>query len=68
MSRGGLRSPFWSSFFCLGSFLPIAILVVALFVSGEQPILLALAGMLALVGLFVYEDCFVRAGQVVPLS
>jgi len=68
MSRGGIRSLFWSTFFCLGSLLPIAMLVVALFVPGAQPILLALAGILALVGLFVYEDCFVRAGQVVPLS
>jgi len=68
MSRGGLRSPFWSGFFGLGSLLPIVILVVALCGAGEQPILLAFAGLLALVGLFVYEDCFVRAGQVVPLS
>lgn len=68
MSRGGLRSLFWGLFFCVGSILPIAILIVALLVPGAQPILLALAGILALPGLFVYEDYFVRAGQIVPLS
>ena len=30
--------------------------------------LLALAGLLALVGLWFYEDAWVRAGQSVPLS
>ena len=29
---------------------------------------LALAGLLALIGLWLYEDAWVRAGQSVPLS
>jgi hypothetical protein len=32
------------------------------------PVLLALASIAALVGLFAYEHCFVVAGQIVPLS
>jgi Fe-S-cluster-containing dehydrogenase component/formate-dependent nitrite reductase membrane component NrfD len=59
---------FWGVFFALGSLLPIAMLCIALFVPGVLPALLAIAGMLALIGLFAYEHCFVVAGQVVPLS
>ena len=68
MSRGGLKNVFRWLFFCVGSVFPIAILVVALLVPGAQPALLAAAGLLALIGLFAYEHCFVAAGQVVPLS
>ena len=68
MSRGGLKDTFWGPFFALGSILPIAMLCIALFVPMAQPVLLGFAGMLALVGLFAYEHCFVVAGQVVPLS
>lgn len=68
MSRGGLKQIFWGLFLGVGSVLPIVILIVALVVPGGQPLLLALAGALALVGLFAYEHCFVTAGQIVPLS
>jgi formate-dependent nitrite reductase membrane component NrfD len=68
MSQGGLKDIFWSQFFAIGSLLPIAILIVALFVPVAQPALLGIAGIFALVGLFAYEHCFVVAGQIVPLS
>ncbi len=59
---------FWGVFFALGSLLPIAMLCIALFVPDTQPALLAFAGVLALIGIFTYEHCFVKAGQIVPLS
>jgi len=68
MRRGGLRETFWGPFFALGSLLPIAALSIALLVPVALPVLLALASIAALVGLFAYEHCFVVAGQIVPLS
>ena len=68
MRSGRLKDIFWGLFFALGSPLPIAMLCIALLVPAAQPALLAFAGILALVGLFAYEHCFVVAGQVVPLS
>jgi hypothetical protein len=43
-------------------------LCIALFMPVAQPALLGIAGIVALVGLYAYEHCFVVAGQVVPLS
>jgi len=68
MSSGGLKDFFWGQFFTVGSIVPLVMLCVALFVPAAQPILLGFAGILALVGLYAYEHCFVAAGQVVPLS
>ena len=68
MSRGGLKDIFWGLFFVVGSLVPIVMLCIALLVPVAQPVLLALAGIIALVGLYAYEHCFVVAGQVVPLS
>ncbi len=68
MRSGRLKDIFWGIFFALGSLLPIAMLCIAFLVPAAQPALLAFAGMLALVGIFAYEHCFVVAGQVVPLS
>jgi Fe-S-cluster-containing dehydrogenase component/formate-dependent nitrite reductase membrane component NrfD len=68
MSRGALRGIFWGLFFVIGSLIPLALLIVALLIPGVQPILLSIAAILALIGLFAYEHCFVVAGQIVPLS
>src|SRR6266568_2355945 len=68
MRRGGLHETFWGPFFALGSLLPIAMLSIALLVPAALPVLLALASIAALTGLFAYEHCFVVAGQIVPLS
>ena len=58
----------WILFLALGSLVPFALLVVGLLVPVAQPVLLGIAGIIALVGLFAYEHCFVVAGQSVPLS
>jgi Fe-S-cluster-containing dehydrogenase component/formate-dependent nitrite reductase membrane component NrfD len=68
MRSGRIKDIFWGLFFVLGSFLPIAMLCIALFIPNAQPALLAFAGILALIGIFAYEHCFVTAGQIVPLS
>ena len=68
MRSGRLKTIFWGLFFAPGSLLPIATLCIALLVPAVQPALLAFSGILALVGLFAYEHCFVTAGQIVPLS
>ncbi|HLJ35992.1 MAG TPA: NrfD/PsrC family molybdoenzyme membrane anchor subunit, partial [Ktedonobacteraceae bacterium] len=68
MTHGGLKDTFWGPFFAVGSLLPLLLLIIALFIPAAQPALLGIAGILALAGLFVYEHCFVVAGQIVPLS
>jgi Fe-S-cluster-containing dehydrogenase component/formate-dependent nitrite reductase membrane component NrfD len=68
MRSGAIKDVFWAIFFALGSLLPIAMLCISLFVPDAQPALLAFAGILALIGIFAYEHCFVAAGQIVPLS
>ena len=68
MRSGRLKYIFWGLFLAPGSLLPIAMLCIVLLVPSAQPALVAFAGILALVGLFAYEHCFVTAGQIVPLS
>src|SRR5207248_10828840 len=68
MRSGRFKDIFWGLFFALGSLLPITMLWIALFIPYAQSALLAFAGILALIGIFAYEHCFVVAGQVVPLS
>jgi len=68
MSRGGLRELFWGPFFAIGSIIPIILLCCALIFPSAQPALLGFAGIFALIGLFIYEYCFVEAGQIVPLA
>lgn len=68
ISHGGLKEAFWGQFFAIGSLIPTVMLCIALFAPAAQPALLAFAGIFALAGLFVYERCFVVAGQIVPLS
>ena len=68
MRKGRIKDIFWGLFIALGSLLPSAMLCIALIGSETQPALLAFAGLLALIGIFAYEHCFVTAGQIVPLS
>jgi len=68
ITGGALRGIFWGLFMGVGSLLPIVLLSLALLFPMAQPALSGLAGLLALVGLFAYEHCFVTAGQIVPLS
>jgi Ni/Fe-hydrogenase subunit HybB-like protein len=51
----------------LGLALPCLLLIAAL-LTGSGALVVALAGLSAMAGMFAYEDAYVRAGQSVPLS
>ncbi len=68
ISSGGLSRIFWGVFLTLGSLVPLVLLCIALLLPVARPVLLGIAGLCALAGLFAYEHCFVVAGQIVPLS
>ncbi|MCE2512772.1 MAG: polysulfide reductase NrfD [Acidimicrobiia bacterium] len=67
MTRGRYARRFWAGGVVLGLLLPGVATAVALAV-GTGAALPAIAGLAALVGMWFYEDSFVRAGQSVPLS
>ena len=67
MTSGKYQMQFWVGGVFVGLVAPAALVIVALTAGGLAG-LVAIAGVLALVGMFAYEDAFVRAGQSVPLS
>lgn len=68
MTRGAYASRFWLGGIVLGILVPGAIMGAAGLFEIATPGLPAIAGLCALVGMFAYEDAYVRAGQSVPLS
>ena len=68
MTRAPTPRQFWWGGVVLGLVVPAALVIVALAADVDGAALPALAGVAALVGMFAYEDSFVRAGQSVPLS
>jgi formate-dependent nitrite reductase membrane component NrfD len=62
ITRGSLSPVFWGGVIASGTLVPALLLIPASGVAG------ALAALLALAGLYLWEDCWVRAGQAVPLS
>jgi Fe-S-cluster-containing dehydrogenase component/formate-dependent nitrite reductase membrane component NrfD len=62
ITEGPLSRVFWGGVIVGGTLVPALLLIPA---SGTAS---ALAGLLALVGLYCWEDCWVRAGQAAPLS
>ena len=67
MTKGAYAQRFWLGGVLAGLIAPIVLIALAL--NGTAPQGLgAIAGICAHVGLFSYEDAFVRAGQSVPLS
>jgi formate-dependent nitrite reductase membrane component NrfD len=68
MTRGEGAVRFWLGGVALGMLVPAVLTAVALAVGGPAAPLGILAGLCAVVGLWAYEDAFVRAGQAVPLS
>jgi len=65
MTHGPYRGRFWTGVL-LGQAGAGALALIAV-LSGSMPIAV-IAAIAAIVGLFAYEDAFVRAGQSVPLS
>ena len=62
ITDGPWRTAFWGGAVVAGTHLPAALLLIG------GPLPTALAALLALLGLYLYEDCWVKAGQAVPLS
>jgi Fe-S-cluster-containing dehydrogenase component/formate-dependent nitrite reductase membrane component NrfD len=67
MTRGAYSRQFWWGGIGLGLAVPAAAAIASL-AAGAGSLVLAVAGLSALAGMFAYEDAFVRAGQSVPLS
>ena len=69
MTKGAYAGRFWFGGVLAGIVLPLVLAAIALASSGDATTALAaFAGLSALIGLFSYEDAYVRAGQSVPLS
>ena len=68
MTKGKYSDQFWWGGVVLGLVVPALLVIAALAFDIDNPILVAMAGLSALVGMFAYEDAFIRAGQSVPLS
>jgi Fe-S-cluster-containing dehydrogenase component/formate-dependent nitrite reductase membrane component NrfD len=64
LKRGALSRPFWSLAVGAGIVLPL----IFLWTSAGAPVVQASASALALAGLWVFEDLWIKAGQALPLS
>ncbi len=67
MVKGPYRMQFWGLAMGVGFAVPIVLSALFLF-CWHSPALAIVSAVLALAGLFWYEDVWVKAGQVVPLS
>jgi hypothetical protein len=63
LTHGPLRVPLWAGVVAAGLLLPLVLLVSASVPFGSE-----LAAVLALGGLWLWEELWVRAGQMLPLS
>jgi Fe-S-cluster-containing dehydrogenase component/formate-dependent nitrite reductase membrane component NrfD len=64
VTRGHFRTHFWAGVVAVGLALPLVLVLTAL----DGGVVAGLAAALALAGLWIYEDVWVKAGQSVPLS
>jgi len=64
--RGPYRARFWGGVVLGGVFLPMALLIAA--AAADSTALSTVGALLALAGLWLWEDLWVKAGQSVPLS
>ena len=62
ITRGSLSTRFWAGVVGIGIVIPIVLIALSM----VQAVLLA--RILALVGLWIYEDVWIKAGQSIPLS
>jgi len=63
LTRGPLRVPLWGGVVAVGIALPLVLLLSASVPFGSE-----LAAVLALAGLWLWEELWIRAGQMLPLS
>jgi len=67
MTRGEHMGRFWAGVL-LGMLAPAAVLIIALATDATSATSPGVAGIAVIVGMWFYEDSYVRAGQSVPLS
>jgi formate-dependent nitrite reductase membrane component NrfD len=63
LTHGPLRAPLWGGVVAVGHALPLVLLLSASVPFGSE-----LAAALALGGLWLWEELWIRAGQTLPLS
>jgi formate-dependent nitrite reductase membrane component NrfD len=68
ITDGPWRSRFWGGVIAVGIALPLALLFWGAAAAATAPLTTTAAALLALLGLWVYEDLWVKAGQTIPLS
>jgi formate-dependent nitrite reductase membrane component NrfD len=68
ISHGHYRNHFWWGSITLGHIVPFVLITVAIFAAAVSPILAAVSGLGALVGLYLYEYAFVMAPQEIQNS
>ncbi len=69
LKKGSLSGRLWAGFIGAGVLLPIALLLWSIFgTAGFAAPLSVLASILALMGLWIFEDLWIQAGQAAPLS
>jgi len=66
LTHGAYRARFWGGVLVLGTLVPMLALLAAVML--DVLALRALAALLALAGLWLWEDIWVKAGQSIPLS
>jgi hypothetical protein len=64
--RGAYRVTFWGGVVLGGVVLPMTLLIAG--AAADSTVLSTLAALVALAGLWLWEDVWVKAGQSVPLS
>jgi Fe-S-cluster-containing dehydrogenase component/formate-dependent nitrite reductase membrane component NrfD len=68
ISHGRYRRWFWGGGIVLGHVLPLVLLILGVTLPGAGVLLLALAGLAAIAGLYAFEYAFVMAPQEIPNS
>ncbi len=68
LKKGALSGSFWGLAVSLGILLPIVLLFWSALQDGDVFLLWLPASIFALLGLWVFEDLWIKAGQAVPLS
>jgi len=68
ISHGRYSSKFWWGSIGLGHVLPLALIALAGIIAGPSALLLAVAAVAAIIGLYLYEYVFVMAPQDIPNS
>ena len=68
ISHGKYKNHFWAGAIGLGHILPLLLVIAAAFSAGAAPLLVAVAAVLTVIGLYLFEYAFVMAPQEVPNS